>query len=81
MRGEGLVALTRRYAAAVLAVAITLVLKLAIDGLGDDHPFVLLPVPVAIAAWYGGRGPGLLAAGLVFHRRVLRRPEPAARYG
>jgi K+-sensing histidine kinase KdpD len=65
MTGEGLTAVARRYATAIVAVAITVVLKLVVDGLGDDHPFVLLPVPVAIAAWYGGRGPGLLAAALV----------------
>jgi hypothetical protein len=65
VRGNELLAVARRYGTAILAVAITVTLKLAIDGLGSDHPFVLLPVPVAIAAWYGGRGPGLLAAALV----------------
>src|SRR5436309_11371016 len=55
----------RRYGTAIAAVAITVVVKLLVNGLGDDHPFVLLPVPVAVAAWYGGRGPGLLAAGFV----------------
>jgi len=62
---EELAALARRYGAALVAVAITVALKLLVDGLGEDHPFVLLPVPVAIAAWYGGRGPGYLAAALV----------------
>lgn len=65
VRGDELVAVARRYGTALLAVAITVSLKFAVDGLGSDHPFVLLPVPVAIAAWYGGRGPGLLAAALV----------------
>ena len=65
MRGEELTTLARRYGIAIVAVAITVALKLAVDGLGSDHPFVLLPVPVAIAAWYGGRGPGFLAAALV----------------
>jgi K+-sensing histidine kinase KdpD len=65
VRGEELLAVARRYGAAITAVAITVAVKLLIDGLGDDHPFVLLPVPVAIAAWYGGRGPGLVAAALV----------------
>jgi len=55
----------RRYGTAIAAVAITVVVKLLVNGLGEDHPFVLLPVPVAIAAWYGGRGPGLIAAVLV----------------
>ena len=55
----------RRYATAIAAVAITVLVKLVVDGLGTDHPFVLLPVPVAVAAWYGGRGPGLLSVALV----------------
>ena len=55
----------RRYATAIAAVGITVSLKFAVDGLGEDHPFVLLSAPVAIAAWYGGRGPGLLAVTLV----------------
>jgi hypothetical protein len=57
--------IARRYGTALAAVGITVAVKLLINGLGEDHPFVLLPVPVAIAAWYGGRGPGLLAAALV----------------
>ena len=65
MRGEALASLARRYGTAIAAVAITVALKFLVDGLGTDHPYVLLPVPVAIAAWYGGRGPGLLAAGLI----------------
>lgn len=65
MTREAFTALAHRYGTAIVAVAITVALKLAVDGLGDDHPFVLLPVPVAIAAWYGGRGPGFLTAALV----------------
>ena len=42
--------LARRYGTAIAAVAITVALKFLVDGLGTDHPFVLLPVPVAIAA-------------------------------
>lgn len=57
--------LARRYATAVAAVAVTILVKILVSALGEDHPFVLLPVPVAIAAWYGGRGPGLLATALV----------------
>jgi hypothetical protein len=59
------VSVVLRYATAIAAVGITIALKLAVDGLGEDHPFVLLPAPIAIAAWYGGRGPGIVAAGLV----------------
>ena len=60
-RTDGLVAAARRYGTAVVAVAVTVVIKLLVDGLGNDHPFVL----VVIAAWYGGRGPGLMATALV----------------
>jgi K+-sensing histidine kinase KdpD len=50
------------YGVALGAVAAALVIKYAFEGLGADHPFVLLPAAVVISAWYGGRGPGLLAA-------------------
>src|SRR5437879_10064839 len=52
------------YGVAVAAVALALVIKVLFSGLGADHPFVLLPAAVIVSAWYGGRGPGLLAAGL-----------------
>jgi len=45
-------------------VATALLLKFLLTGLGTDHPFVLLSAAVVVAAWYGGRGPGLLAAAL-----------------
>jgi K+-sensing histidine kinase KdpD len=50
------------YGVAIGAVAIALGIKYAFGGLGADHPFILLPAAVIVAAWYGGRGPGLLAA-------------------
>lgn len=50
------------YGVALGAVAIALAIKYAFAGLGADHPFILLPAAVIVAAWYGGRGPGLLAA-------------------
>jgi K+-sensing histidine kinase KdpD len=50
------------YGVAVAAVALALGIKYLFDELGSDHPFVLLPAAVIVAAWYGGRGPGLLAA-------------------
>jgi K+-sensing histidine kinase KdpD len=53
------------YFVAVAAVALALILKHFFVGLGADHPFVLLPAPVLLAAWYGGRGPGLVATVLV----------------
>ncbi len=50
------------YGVAVAAVALALAIKYVFGGLGTDHPFLLLPGSVMVAAWYGGRGPGLLAA-------------------
>jgi K+-sensing histidine kinase KdpD len=50
------------YGVAVGAVGLALAIKYPFSGLGADHPFVLLPAAVMVAAWYGGRGPGLLAA-------------------
>src|SRR2546430_1949000 len=50
------------YGVAVAAVALALGIKYVFSGLGEDHPFLLLPAAVIVAAWYGGRGPGLLAA-------------------
>jgi len=50
------------YGVAVAAVAVALAIKYLFSDLGLDHPFVLLPASVIVAAWYGGRGPGLLAA-------------------
>ncbi len=52
-------------AAAVVALALAIKYLFSFGGLGADHPFVLLPAAVIVAAWYGGRGPGLLAAVLV----------------
>ena len=54
----------QRYAIAVGVVLVTVLLK-AVLGLSAEHPFVLFPGAVAVAAWYGGRGPGALAALLV----------------
>jgi K+-sensing histidine kinase KdpD len=50
------------YGVAVAAVALALAIKFVFGGLGADHPFLLLPAAVIVAAWYGGRGPGLFAA-------------------
>ncbi len=50
------------YGVAVAAVAVAFAIKVIFSGLGADHPFILLPAAVIVAAWYGGRGPGLLAA-------------------
>ena len=53
-----------RYAVAIAAVLLTLAVKVVV-GIGSEHPFVLLPAAVVLAAWYGGLGPGLLATILV----------------
>jgi K+-sensing histidine kinase KdpD len=53
-----------RYGVALAAVALALAIKYVFEGLGADHPFLLLPAAVIVSAWYGGRGPGLLAAGI-----------------
>jgi K+-sensing histidine kinase KdpD len=50
------------YIVAIVAVVVALGIKYVFDGLGADHPFVLLPAAVIVAAWYGGRGPGIVAA-------------------
>jgi K+-sensing histidine kinase KdpD len=50
------------YIVAVIAVVLSLALKFVLTPLGEDHPFVLLPAAVIIAAWYGGRAPGIVAA-------------------
>jgi hypothetical protein len=50
------------YGVAVAAAVLALAIKYLVDELGTDHPFVLLPAAVIVAAWYGGRGPGLVAA-------------------
>jgi signal transduction histidine kinase len=52
-----------RYGVAVVAVALVLLLKLALDPLFLEHqsPFLMLAGAVMVAAWFGGLGPGLLA--------------------
>jgi PAS domain S-box-containing protein len=55
-----------RYGVAVVAVALALLLKLALDPLFLEHqsPFLLLAGAVMVAAWFGGLGPGLSATAL-----------------
>jgi signal transduction histidine kinase/CheY-like chemotaxis protein len=51
-----------RYGTAVLAVAATLLVRLALDPLlGDNLPFLLFCLAVVVVAWHGGFGPSLLA--------------------
>jgi K+-sensing histidine kinase KdpD len=50
------------YALSILTVGAATLLRLGLDPvLGEHHPFTLYFAAVAIASWYGGFGPGLLA--------------------
>jgi len=54
------------YGAAVLAVVLTLGLKLLFGSeIGRDTPFLIFFVAVMFSAWYGGMGPGLLATVII----------------
>ena len=56
---------TARYGVALLSVAIAASLRFAIDPiLGEVWPLLFFFIPVILAAWYGGLGPGLLATTL-----------------
>jgi signal transduction histidine kinase len=51
-----------RYGLVLLAVALTLVLRLLLQPLlGESAPLLMFVLPVLVCAWYGGRGPGLAA--------------------
>ena len=51
-----------RYVSAVLAVALAAAIRVALNPLLETRgPFVLMFLAVAVAGWYGGLGPGLLA--------------------
>jgi signal transduction histidine kinase len=52
----------RRYGAAVVATALALLGALAIDAFLHVHTNLLFLAAVAVSAWYGGRGPGLMAS-------------------
>lgn len=53
----------QRYAVGVLASVLAIAIKLLLDpALGKDAPFLVVLIGVLIAAWYGGLGPGLVAA-------------------
>ncbi len=52
-----------RYGAAVMLVLVAFVLRLVLFGHLDNRlPFAFFLPAAMIAAWYGGMGPGLLAA-------------------
>ncbi len=53
----------QRYAAAVGLVAVAFSLRYGLFGTLDDRlPFAFFTPATILAAWYGGLGPGLLAA-------------------
>lgn len=53
----------QRYAVAVAAVAVAFAIRYGIYGTLDNRlPFAFFTSATVIAAWYGGLGPGLLAA-------------------
>jgi K+-sensing histidine kinase KdpD len=55
--------ITQRYAVAVVAVAVAFGLRYGIYGTFDHRiPFGFFTTSTLIAAWYGGLGPGMLAA-------------------
>jgi signal transduction histidine kinase/ActR/RegA family two-component response regulator len=57
--------LAERYGFALLAAAVALLARLALDPLlGDALPFLLACVAVVAAAWHGGFGPSALALAL-----------------
>jgi signal transduction histidine kinase len=59
--------LVRRYGLAVLAVAVTAVMRyLAEPAFAGRAGWIAFILPVALAAWAGGLGPGLLATALSF---------------
>jgi two-component system, sensor histidine kinase and response regulator len=52
---------TRGYVVAVVAVVIVALLGAALRPYLERSIFILFAAPVALTAWYGGRGPALLA--------------------
>src|SRR4051812_23924241 len=50
------------YGVSFAAIAAAILVRLMLDSwLGDRFPFITVFLAVLFAAWYGGRGPGLLA--------------------
>ena len=56
----------KRYAAAVIAVGAALVAVVLLDEVLPFPARILFVAPVAIASWYGGRGPTIVATVLSF---------------
>ncbi len=76
-----------RYGMALLASALAVVIRVVVGPvLGDAVPTTLFIIPVVLAAWYGGLGPGLLATSLsglaatysfIYPTQNLRIADPA----
>jgi signal transduction histidine kinase len=63
-RSKNLRSAVARYALALVATAVALVATLALRRYGPTPSFLFFVPAVAIAAWYGGRGPSALATAL-----------------
>jgi PAS domain S-box-containing protein len=62
-----MLSLTRlqRYGIAILGVILVAVLRLSLDSiLREDLPLFFFIIPIILAGWYGGPGPGILATAL-----------------
>jgi K+-sensing histidine kinase KdpD/CheY-like chemotaxis protein len=58
-----ILSLLRRYGFGIALVTLAVVFRQAIFPLvGANIPFVLLLLPIVLASWYGGFGPGIVAA-------------------
>ena len=50
------------YGVALAVTTVTVIARWSLDGLlGDNFPFITYYMAVAVAAWYGGFGPGLMS--------------------
>ena len=63
-RSKNLRSAAARYALALVATAVALVATLALRRYGPTPSFLFFVPAVAVAAWYGGRGPSALATAL-----------------
>jgi len=78
VRGGGMKSSAAAYGVSLAAVAVAVVARLLLEPLlAERLPFITLFLAVGFAAWYGGRGPGLLAlvAGAVAAAFFLTQPR------
>ncbi len=50
-----------RYSVAVLICTVVISIKIILLQFGMDLPYLMLAFPIMLSAWWGGRGPGILA--------------------